>query len=275
MAMRYLLSSFLFLYSISIHASPSTWVYNQTRDEVISAQNSNTQRPIASLTKIMTAMVAIDHDGDMSKRIFVGQGSKLPRGMNTREDLFSALLVRSDNQAAEIMAQNYPGGRKAFVAAMNRKATEIGMTHTRFADPSGLSSNNISNVGSIAAMLQVAALYPVISDVSILPQVEIKNQRYRVLLDNTNKALLARFEEIRLSKTGFTRAAGWSVAMILERHGEVFTVVVLGAHTKEQRYELARRLIQKHFEDIEFELAQKQEIQYNKTIWEKLKEHLQ
>jgi len=274
--MRYLISSFLFFYSILVYAAqPSTWIYNQTRDEVISAQNSNTQRPIASLTKIMTAMVAIDHDGDMSKRIFVGQGSKLPQGMNTRGDLFSALLVRSDNQAAEILAQNYPGGRKAFIAAMNRKATEIGMTHTRFADPSGLSSNNISNVGSIAAMLQVAALYPVISDVSILPQIEIRNQRYRVLLDNTNKALLARFEEIRLSKTGFTRAAGWSVAMILERHGEVFTVVVLGAQTKEQRYELARQLIQKHFEDIEFELAQKQEIQYNKTIWETLKERLQ
>jgi D-alanyl-D-alanine endopeptidase (penicillin-binding protein 7) len=223
----------------------------------------------------MTAMVALDYDSDMNKKIFVGNGSKLPPGMNARGDLFAAVLVRSDNRAAEILAENYPGGRKGFIRAMNRKAEEIGMTHTKFVDPSGLSSGNVSNVGSVANMIQVASLYPVIADVSVLPQVEIKNQRYRVLLDNTNKMLLARFEEIKLSKTGFTNASGWSVGMILERHGQRFIVVVLGAETKEQRYILARNLIQKRFDDIEHDLlAQESERQYykNRSIWQRMKD---
>lgn len=256
---------------------PSTWIYNKTNDQIISANNSNIVRPIASLTKIMTAMVALDYDSDMNRKIFVGGGSKLPPGMNTRGDLFAAVLVRSDNRASEILAENYPGGRKAFIRAMNRKAEEIGMTHTRFVDASGLSSGNVSTVGSVANMIQVASLYPVIADVSVLPQVEIKNQRYRVLLENTNKMLLARFEEIKLSKTGFTSASGWSVGMILERHGQRFVVVVLGAETKIQRYDLAKRLIERHFEDIEHDLlAREAERQYNmsRSIWQRVKDWL-
>jgi D-alanyl-D-alanine endopeptidase (penicillin-binding protein 7) len=263
------------LASSAIARPPSTWIYNKTNDQIISADNSNAVRPIASLTKIMTAMVALDYDSDMNRKIFVGNGSKLPPGMNTRGDLFAAVLVRSDNRAAEILAENYPGGRKAFIQAMNRKAVEIGMTHTRFVDASGLGAGNVSNVGSVANMLQVASLYPMIADVSILPQVEIKNQRYRVLLDNTNKTLLARFEEIKLSKTGFTSASGWSVGMILERHGQRFIVVVLGARTKAERYDLAKRLIERHFQDIEHDLlAQEAERQYNmnKSIWKRIKD---
>jgi D-alanyl-D-alanine endopeptidase (penicillin-binding protein 7) len=263
------------VFSFSTQAKqPSTWIYNQTTNEIILTDNSNVIRSIASLTKVMTAMVALDHDSDLSKKIIVGNNSKLPPGTNTRGDLFAALLVRSDNQAAEILAQNYPGGRRAFIQAMNRKAGEIGMTHTKFVDPSGLGSGNISNVGSVANMLQVASLYPIIADTSILPQVEIKNQRYRVLLDNTNKMLLAKFEEIKLSKTGFTNSSGWSVGMILERHGQRFIVVVLGAPTKESRYNLAKKLIEKYFEDIEFDLLS-QEKNVDTTdlsVWQRMKD---
>jgi D-alanyl-D-alanine endopeptidase (penicillin-binding protein 7) len=265
------------VFSFSTQAKqPSTWIYDQTKGEIVVSDNSNVIRPIASLTKVMTAMVSLDQDPDLTKKIRVGNNSKLPPGWNTRGDLFAALLVRSDNQAAEILAQNYPGGRQAFIRAMNRKAADIGMTHTKFVDPSGLSSGNVSNVGSIANMIQVASLYPVIGDVSVLPQVEIKNQRYRVLLDNTNKMLLARFEEIKLSKTGFTSASGWSVGMILERHGQRFIVVVLGASTKEQRYQLAKSLIEKRFDDIEYDiLAQEKlsEVQNEDTLsfWSKIK----
>jgi D-alanyl-D-alanine endopeptidase (penicillin-binding protein 7) len=274
--MRYLAIILLMVIWIPVQArQPSTWIYDKTKGEIVLAEHSNVTRPIASLTKIMTAMVALDYDSDMNRKIFVGNGSKLPPGMNTRRDLFAAVLVRSDNRAAEILAENYPGGRKAFIQAMNRKAVEIGMTHTRFVDASGLSAGNISNVGSVANMLQVASLYPVIADVSVLPQVEIKNQRYRVLLDNTNKALLARFEEIKLSKTGYTNASGWSVGMVLERHGQRFIVVVLGAATKEQRYILARNLIQKRLDDIEYDLlAQEAERLYNmnRSIWQRMKD---
>jgi len=247
-----LISILALLISLPVIArQPSTWIYNETTNSFI-ADNSNITRPIASLTKVMTALVALEHDSNMDRKIFVGKGSKLPPGLNTRGDVFSAMLVRSDNRASEILAEDYPGGRKAFIRAMNRRAEQLGMTATRFVDPSGLSAGNVSNVGSVAAMLQVAALQPIIADISVLPQVEINNKKYKVLLDNTNKMLIADFDEIKMSKTGFTNASGWSVGMILERQGQRFVVVVLGAQTKEQRYMLAKKLIQRHFAEIEY-----------------------
>jgi len=254
----------LLLVTGTAFAKPSTWIYNENTDSII-ADNSNVVRPIASLTKVMTAIVALEYDSNMSRQIFVGNGSKIPPGMNTRGDLFSAMLVRSDNQAAEILASNYPGGRKAFIRAMNRKAEELGMTGTKFVDPSGLGSGNVSTAGSVATMLQIAALQPIIADTSVLEQVEIKNKRYKVLLDNTNKMLLASFNEIKMSKTGFTNASGWSVGMVLEKQGRRFVVVVLGAQSKEQRYTLAKKMIESHFADIEYEIEkEKQQTWYNR-----------
>jgi D-alanyl-D-alanine endopeptidase (penicillin-binding protein 7) len=177
------------------------------------------------------------------------------------------MLIRSDNQAAELLARSYPGGRKAFIKAMNERAQSLGMTSTQFVDPSGLSSGNISSVGEIATMIQVASLQPIIADTSVLRQVEIKNKKYRVLLDNTNKMLLADFSEIKFSKTGFTNASGWSVGMILERQGQRFVVVVLGAKTKEERYNLAKDLIKRHFADIEYHIEQEKQ---NRSYWQNL-----
>lgn len=240
----------------------STWVYNQTTQQVIVADHSNVPRPIASLTKVMTALVALEHDSDMTKLMTNTGGTKLPPGMITRGDVFSAMLVRSDNGAAELLAQQYPGGRKAFIRAMNHKAKQLNMTATKFVDPSGLSSGNVATVGAVATLIQIAALRPIIADVSVLPQVEIQNRQYRVLLDNTNHLLLADFNEIKFSKTGFTSASGWSVAMILERRAQTFVVIVLGAPDKNQRYTMAKRLIERHFDDIEHAvLTEQQEIQ--------------
>jgi D-alanyl-D-alanine endopeptidase (penicillin-binding protein 7) len=165
------------------------------------------------------------------------------------------MLVRSDNYSSELLAQDYPGGRRAFIRAMNDRAQELGMYHTRFADPTGLSSRNISTIGEVATMIKVAALQPIIADTSVLPQVEIKNKKYKVILDNTNKMLLASFNEIKFSKTGFTNPAGWSVGVILERHDRRFLVVVLGARDKVHRYNLAKEMIHRHFAEIEHTIS--------------------
>jgi D-alanyl-D-alanine endopeptidase (penicillin-binding protein 7) len=248
-----LISTLALLISLPVIArQPSTWVYNQTTQQVIVADHSNVPRPIASLTKVMTALVALEHDSDMMKPVKNTGGTKLPPGIITRGDVFSAMLVRSDNGAAEILAQQYPGGRRAFIRAMNTRAASLGMTATKFVDPSGLSSGNVATVGEVSTLIQVVALQPIIADISVLPQVEINNKKYKVLLDNTNKMLIADFDEIKMSKTGFTNASGWSVGMILERQGQRFVVVVLGAQTKEQRYMLAKKLIQRHFAEIEY-----------------------
>jgi D-alanyl-D-alanine endopeptidase (penicillin-binding protein 7) len=249
----------------------STYIYNENRDEIVACDNCNVPRPIASLTKVMTALVALEHDSDLSKPVRVGAGSKIPPGISTRGDLFAAMLVRSDNKASELLAADYPGGRRAFIRAMNNRAQSLGLEFTKFVDPSGLSSGNVAKVGEIATLIRVAALQPIIADTSVLPQVEVKNKRYKVLLDNTNKMLLADFNEIKFSKTGFTSASGWSVGMILERQGQRFVVVVLGAKDKAERYELARKMIHKHFADIEHTVALEQE---DINLWQRIMERI-
>jgi len=106
---------FLFLLmvaSISTHAKPpSRLIYDLNKNEIISCYECNVTRSIASLTKVMTALVALEHDSDFSKPVHVSSG-KLPPGINTRGDLFTAMLVRSDNYSADLLAQQYPGGRK-------------------------------------------------------------------------------------------------------------------------------------------------------------------
>jgi D-alanyl-D-alanine endopeptidase (penicillin-binding protein 7) len=253
--------------SFAYAKQPSTLIYDLSKEEIISCYECNVPRPIASLTKIMTAMVALDYDSNFSRPVQINGGSKLPPGINSRGDLFIAMLVRSDNQSAELLAQQYPGGRKAFIRAMNDRARSLGMYHTKFADPTGLSSGNISTVGEVSTMIKIAALQPIIADTSVLPQVEIKNKRYKVLLENTNKLLLADFNEIKFSKTGFTNASGWSVGMILERHDRRFLVIVLGARDKVHRYNLAKELIIKHFADIEHTVSIEQ---HEISMWERV-----
>jgi serine-type D-Ala-D-Ala endopeptidase (penicillin-binding protein 7) len=262
----------MLMFSTSVMASrpPSTYVYNQSQEEIVECRECNIPRPIASLTKVMTAIVALEYDSNLSKPVRVGTGSKIPPGIATRGDLFAAMLVRSDNKASDLLAEDYPGGRKAFIRAMNAKAKSLGMDFTKFVDASGLSSGNIAKIGEMATLIQVAALQPIIADTSVLTQVEVKNKRYKVLLDNTNKLLLADFDEIKFSKTGFTGAAGWNVAMILERQGKRFVVVVIGARDKVERYNLAKSLIHRHFAEIEHEIAQEK----NKTFWQRIMERL-
>lgn len=262
---------FVILIAISntVFAAPSTWVYNETKNELLAADESNTRRSIASITKLMTALVAIDHNSDMTAQMKIGKGSRLPPGITQRGDLFTAMLVRSDNQAAEFLAQDYPGGRKAFIVAMNNKAKNLGMDHATFVDPSGLMSGNVATIGDVATLVKAASQHPIISNISILQQVEIDKKKYKVVLENTNRMLLASFDEIKISKTGFTSSAGWCVAMVLEKYGQRIVVVVLGAKSKDQRYNIAKDLIKSHLADLEYKIEQEQN---KKSLIQKLLE---
>lgn len=268
--MKNLLLILLCLPSLALSKNIGTLVYDMDKNDIIVGSGLNEKRPIASLTKIMTAMVALDHDGDLKRKIKISGSNKIPGGEYTREELLTAMLVRSDNAASEALAADYPGGRKAFIRAMNAKAENIGMTFTRFADPSGLSSLNLSNPVSVGIMLQVSSLYPFIRESSVKKQVSIKKKNYSVILENTNRWLLYDFDEIVLSKTGYTSASGWSVGVILEKEDRTFSVVVLGAPTREKRYEVTKDLILKYFDELALEKSQEE--LYNKTIWQKIKD---
>lgn len=268
--MKYLILAAV-LAATSAHAREvSTLVYNQTKDVVVVGNHLNVTRPIASLTKLMTAMVSLDHDGNLARKIKTKGSNTIPPGEYSREDLMTAMLVRSDNGAAEAIANDYPGGRKAFITAMNAKAQAIGMMFTKFSDPTGLSSNNMSNAVSVGILLKSAMDYDFIRNNSTKKKIFIERRKYTLVLDNTNKMLLYDFDEAIISKTGFTNSAGWSVAMVLEKDSQRFSVVVLGAASRDQRYAVAKKLIDNYFRELSLE--KEQEIMYNnnKSFYQKL-----
>jgi len=222
-------------------------------------QQANTVRPVASITKLMTAMVALDHDAVLSRSVKLSNrvGSNLPPGQYTRRQLFDAMLVSSNNAAAETLAQDYPGGRTAFVQAMNRRARSLGMTSTRFNDPSGLSQNNIGTAGDMGTLVMAAGKYALIREISVQRQIQIEShfkKRIRIIsLPNTNQPLLFYFDNIQVSKTGFTNPAGWCVALLVEKNKQIFAVVVLGSENKSKRLDTVNNLMYNHISDsIEF-----------------------
>lgn len=236
---------------------PSVWVYNATRDRVEYAYNSEQVRPIASVTKIMTAMVALDYDKDLSRTLKLSTrvGSNLPRQTYNRWQLFQAMLVRSDNAAAETLAADYPGGRDAFIARMNQQAQQWGMKQTRFEDPTGLSPNNISSVADVANMMEASSGYWLIQEVTTRKQIAVETQfkkRIRtVSLNNTNSPLLFEFDNIIVSKTGLTSKAGWCLGLVVEQRKQQFVIVILGAPTKQERIKTVQKIMYNHVLDSE------------------------
>ena len=254
---KFLAALALLMSTAAVAAQPTVWVYNETKDQHVVTRNLNQSRSIASLTKLMTVMVTLDRDPDLSRKIQLPQGGKLPRGLYTREAVLTAVLVRSDNVASEAIAADYPGGRKAFIAAMNQKARDIGMVYTTFADPSGLNYRNRSIAGDLLLMMQASSRYPIIRETSTKKQA-IFETYYRkkirtIELPNTNKPLLFKFDEIVVSKTGFTRAAGWCVGMVVEAQGQRFIVVILGARSKQERFDIAKEVMYNHLKDIDID----------------------
>ena len=235
---------------------PSVWLYNQTQDQVVVEKNAYQVRPFASITKLMTAMIVIDQDWNWERRLPLDRlvGSRLPTGRYTRRELLNALLVNSDNAAAETFASDYPGGRSAFMQAMNRRAWQLGMYSTQFQDPSGLSSGNTSNAGDLGTLIRAAAEYPIIRDISTQPHVTVEThnrKRTRMIeLNNTNGRTLSVLDNIQVSKTGFTNPAGFCMALQVEHQGEVYSVVVLGAKNSAKRLDLVKNLLYNHTVEV-------------------------
>jgi D-alanyl-D-alanine endopeptidase (penicillin-binding protein 7) len=235
---------------------PSVWLYNQTQGQVVVEKNAQQIRPFASITKLMTAMIAIDQDWNWERRLTLSRlaGSRLPPGTYTRGELLNALLVKSDNAAAETFAADYPGGRSAFLQAMNQRAWQLGMYSTQFHDPNGLSSGNVSNAGDIGTMIRAAGEYPIIRNITTQPHVAVEThyrKRTRMMeLNNTNGRTLGVLDNIQVSKTGFTNPAGFCMALQVEQQGEVYLVVVLGAKNSAKRLDLVKNLLYNHTVEV-------------------------
>jgi D-alanyl-D-alanine endopeptidase (penicillin-binding protein 7) len=252
--MRYLLLTLLFVISTAHAREPSVYVYNETQDQIEYQRNSTEYRPIASITKLMTAMVALDHSKDLFRQLPLNTTvkSNLPRGNYTRQELFNAMLVRSDNAAAETLASDYPGGRKEFIWRMNQQAREWGINAT-FRDPTGLDAHNMATAGDIGTMAAYAAGYWVIRDASVKKTVaferKFKKKLRKIQLNNTNRPLLMEFDEIIASKTGFTNPAGYCVALVVEHQKQRRVIVVLGERNKARRTDTVQDIMYNHVLD--------------------------
>ena len=252
--MRYLLLTLLLFFCTAHAREPSVYVYNETLDRVEYQRNSTEYRPIASITKLMTAMVALNYSKDLFRQLPLNTTvkSNLPRGTYTRQELFNAMLVRSDNAAAETLAGDYPGGRKEFIWRMNQQAREWGINAV-FRDPTGLDSHNMATAVDIGTMAGYAAGYWVIRDTSVKKTVaferKFKKRLRTIQLNNTNRPLLMEFDEIIASKTGFTNPAGYCVALVVEHQKQRRVIVVLGAANKTRRISTVEDIMYNHVLD--------------------------
>jgi len=257
MLMKIIVGIVLALSSLCYAAQrPSVLLFNVTEDKHIYNDNINVTRPIASITKLMTAMVTLDYDKNLSRHLMLSTrvGGSLPRQKYSRLDLINAMLVRSDNAAAETLAEDYPGGRKAFIKAMNDHARQMQLS-AKFADPTGLSRQNTGTASDVASLFDVASGYWVIRDASVQKQVVIdakfKKKVRKIVLDNTNKPILFEFDNVIVSKTGFTNPAGWCVGLVVVKDNKKYVVVVLGAKSKRKRADAIDEVLYNYVVDID------------------------
>lgn len=203
--------------------SQSALIVRTDTGEVLYSKNADRALPIASITKLMTAMVVIDAGQSMDQQLQItnaevdrlrGSSSRLAVGTRlTRRQALLVALMSSENRAAAALLRTYPGGKAAGVVAMNRKARALGMTRSRFVEGTGLSGDNRSTPTDLVRLVQAASRYPVIRDYSTREQFSIMVGRYPTLYRNTNPLVRNAGWNIDLTKTGYLSEAGRCLVM--------------------------------------------------------------
>src|SRR5688572_18283727 len=232
--------------------SAAVLVADAANGEVIFERDAGRVAPIASITKLMTALVVLDGQQPLDEKIEIttddrwkgkGAHSRLPVGARlTRGDLLRLALMASENRAALVLARNYPGGKAAFVRTMNAKAKALGMTKTRFDDPSGLSSLNVSNARDLAKLLNVTSRDTRIREFSTLQSHEVRAGRSMLGYRNTNLLVGKPDWDILVQKTGFTNDAGECLVMQAMIGERAVNMVLLNSFGKLTRTADARRV---------------------------------
>ncbi len=236
--------------------SGAVLVLDQETGEPLLAKNTDQVLPIASITKLMTAMVVLDSDLPLLETISIdktdvdrmkGSRSKLPVGTALmRAEMLKLALMASENRAAAALARNYPGGTPAFVAAMNEKSTELGMSNSYFVDATGLHPGNVSTAEDLAKLAGAAHRYPLIreyttTDIYRVPS-EGKRRRHVLAFVNSNRLLKSRQWDIGLSKTGYISEAGRCLVMQAMIGDKPRIIVLLDSWGKLSRIADANRI---------------------------------
>lgn len=232
--------------------SSAVLVLDQETGEVLLGRNAENIAPIASLTKLMTALITVEAGLPLNEVIRItrddidrlkGTGSRLPVGSSyTRDDLLKLALMSSENRAASALGRSFPGGINAFVAAMNAKAQELGMSATRFVEPTGLSSANVSSAEDLAKLVRATHEMPLIREYSTMTRHKVKINGRPAQFVNTNSLVRAGSWDIGLSKTGFINEAGRCLVMQANFNARSVIIVLLDSFGKYTRVADARRI---------------------------------
>lgn len=222
--------------------------------EVLYRKNSDRDLPIASITKLMTAMVVLDAGQSLDERLKITNDdidrlrnthSRLAVGTAlTRRELMILALMSSENRAASALLRNYPGGKKAGVTAMNRKAREIGMVSAKFVEGTGLSGDNRSSPVDLVRLVKAADAYPEIREFSTTTQYDVKVGRHAQVFRNTNPLVKSEEWRIGLTKTGFLNEAGRCLVMQAQIAGMPVIFVLMDSVGKLTRVGDANRVRQ-------------------------------
>ena len=235
-------------------ASSNALIVNQNTGEVLFAKDTDALTSIASVTKLMTAMVTLDANLSMDEEIAItnedvdtlkNSSSKLPVGtVLPRSELLKIALIASDNRAASALGRNYPTGKAGFVNAMNIKALQLDMTRSEFADPTGLNNHNMSTAEDLVKMVKAAYQYPEIREITTTASYEayVKGHRAPVNFNNTNGLIRKSDWIIGLSKTGFIQEAGRCLVMQAIISGQPMIIVLLKSYGSATRTADANRI---------------------------------
>ena len=234
--------------------SSSVLVLDADTGEVVIDKNADAVTPIASITKLMTAMVILDRGLDLDQRIVIsredtdslkGTRSRLrPGNILTRGELLLVGLMASENRAAAALGRTYPGGLEPFVAAMNAKAASLDMRDSRFVDPTGLSPNNVSSARDLVKLVRAAHEYTVIREYTTKDRAMVRaSERGRPLsYHNTNGLVRAHRWDVELSKTGYISEAGRCLVMRVKLASKDLIVVLLDSWGRQSRIGDANRI---------------------------------
>lgn len=236
----------LILACSKVQANPITaksFLVTDNKGQVILERNADRTQPIASITKLMTAIVVLNANQDLSEELRLDfknakvYHTRLPRTLKTlsRGELLQLAIVKSDNFAAYTLCENYPGGLNRCVAEMNHEALEFGMYSTHFVDPTGLDEANMSNARDLVKLVLVASRHEEITEASGKPLVSIKIKKRWWDFWNTNSLVRKNSDRVVVSKTGYIHESGGCVVMLLDTDLGQRVIVLLGSKNTHTR----------------------------------------
>ncbi len=246
--------------ALGLHSTPDkldlrssvALVSDSVTGEVLFEKNALAVLPIASITKLMTAMVVLDSQAPLGETVQItkddvdterGSRSRLRAGVRlSRSEMLQLALMSSENRAANALGRNHPQGLAAFVEAMNAKARSLGMHDSTFVEPTGLSSSNVSNARDLAKLVRAAANYPLIREFSTASELTVDTGYRQIAFHSTNRLVASDDWDIELQKTGYISEAGRCLVMQVLLEGRPTVMVLLDSVGRYSRFGDARRV---------------------------------